>query len=71
MKSTRFLCLVLMIKYTFKTMDVMNWVKFIRVNLKNSYLNNYSKKLFPQRIFFNFQPNQGSVFFVEFFVQMS
>ena len=30
MKSARFLCLALMIKYTSKTMDVMNW--FTRLN---------------------------------------
>ena len=43
-KSTRFLCLALIIKYTSKTMDVMGLSLVIRVNYKkkkNSYLNNY------------------------------
>ena len=43
-KSSRFLCLALIIKYTSKTMDVMGLSLVIRVNYKkkkNSYLNNY------------------------------
>ena len=39
-KSTRFLCLALMIKYTSKTMDVMGLSLVIRVN--------YKKKQLPQ-----------------------
>ena len=39
-KSTRFLCIALMIKYTSKTMDVMGLSLVIRVN--------YKKKQLPQ-----------------------
>ena len=31
---------------TFKAMDVMDLLLVIRINYKNSYLNNYSEKLF-------------------------
>ena len=40
-KSTRFLCLALIIKYTSKTMDVMGLPLVIRVNYKK-------KKQLPQ-----------------------
>ena len=38
MKSTRFICLALMIKYIFKTMDTMNKVLVIRVNGKKAVI---------------------------------
>ena len=41
MKSTRFLCLALMIKYTFKTVDVVDWL------LTN----------FPVRVIYNYRVN--------------
>ena len=34
----------------------------IRVNFKNTYLNNYSDKLFRQANCFNFQSNHDSLF---------
>ena len=59
MTSTRFLCLALMIKYTFKTIDEMDWLLVIRVNYKkNSYLNNYSETLLCQANCFNFFSSQ-------------
>ena len=43
-------------------MYMMDWLLVIRVNYKNSYLNNYSDKLFCQTYCFNFQPNKDSFF---------
>ena len=61
MKSTRFLCLALMIKYISKAMDRVSY-GLGRVNYKNSYLNNYSEKVSCQANCFNFQSNQDSFF---------
>ena len=55
MKPIKFLCRALMIKYTFKTMDMTDWLLANRVNYKRkSYLNNYSKQLFGQAIKISF-----------------
>ena len=62
MKSTKFHCLVLIMKYTSKTMDTMDQLLVIRVNYKNSHFNNYSEKLFCQANCFNFHFNQNSFF---------
>ena len=63
LKSTRFICLVLMIK---------QWIWWIRTWLleliiKNSYLNNYSEKLFCQVNCFNFASSQNSLFVKKLF----
>ena len=64
MKSTKFHCLALMRKYISKTMDTMDYLFFLALQLiiKNSYLNNYSEKLFCQANCFDFQSNQNSFF---------
>ena len=68
MKSTRFLCLALMVKYTFKIIDMIDLLFVIRVNYKkkNSYANNYLKKAFCQANCFNFFSSQD-IFFVKYF----
>ena len=38
MKSTKFYCLVLMTKYLFKTMDMMDYLLDIRVNYKKAVI---------------------------------
>ena len=61
MKSKKFHCLVFRTKYIFKVMEMMDQLLVARVNYKkNSYLNNYSKKLFCRANCFNFQSNQDS-----------
>ena len=51
MKSTKFLYHALMIKYTFKTIDTMDYLLVVRVNYKkNCYLNSYSKQLFCESV---------------------
>ena len=46
MKSRKFHCLLLMRKYISKTMNMIDQLLIIVINLKkNSYLNNYLKKL--------------------------
>ena len=64
MKSARFLCLILVIKYTFKTMDVMYKILVL------VYLNTYLEKLLHQAYYFNFESNQNS-FFVKHIVLVS
>ena len=47
MESITFLCLALIVKYISETMDVVNQLLVTKVNYKrNSYLDNYLKKLF-------------------------
>ena len=50
MKSTKFHCLALMTKSMFKTMDVTisSWI--LKLIIKTSYLNNYSKSFFFKSI---------------------
>ena len=52
MKSTKFHCLALMAKYTFKTIDMMGQLLVTRVNRKRSYFNNNIKKTFCQAYLF-------------------
>ena len=44
--------------------DEFSWI--LELILKNSYLNNYSKKLFCQAYYFHFQSNQDSFFYQEY-----
>ena len=48
MESTRFISLASMIKYTCKTIDMMDWLLIIRINYKNSYFDNYQENYFCQ-----------------------
>ena len=50
MKSTRFLCLALMIKYTYKTMDAMDQLLVIKVNYKTVILITIQKSIFVKQI---------------------
>ena len=53
-----------MTKYAFKTVNMMDELLVIRINLKkNSHLNNYLKKLFCQAYCSNFFSSQNSIFF--------
>ena len=63
MKSTRFFCLDLMIKYTSKTMDVMDYPLVTRVNYikkKTVILITIKKKIFCRANCSNFFFNQNS-----------
>ena len=54
MKSIKLLYYALMIKYTSKTMDIVNKLLLVRVNyIKNNYLDNYLEKV-SYRILFKF-----------------
>ena len=54
-------CLALMLKYTSKTVDAMISSWLVQLTVKNSFLNNYSEKLFCQAYCFNFQSNKESL----------
>ena len=62
-KSTRFLYLTLIIKYTSKAMGSRNQLLVIKVTYKKKlYLIGFLKKLFCQENCFNFQSNQDDFF---------
>ena len=51
MTSTKIYCVALMTKYISKTMDLMEWILFIRVNYKkSSYLKDCLEKVLCQAI---------------------
>ena len=60
MKSSKFNCLVLMAKYAFKTIDMMDQLLVIRVNYKKTV--NYLEKFSCQAYCFNFQSNKDGLF---------
>ena len=50
MKSTKFHCFVMMTKYIFKTMDMMDQLLDIRVNYKKNYVNSIQKSFFFKHV---------------------
>ena len=71
MKSTRFLCLAMIIKYASKTMVAMDQPLVIRVNQKKTViLVTIQKSFFVKHICFNFFSSQNS-FFIKHIVLIS